>query len=119
MARKRDDTIKLVLRLPPALHRQLTRIATRNNQSLNSEMIHRLEESIALAERQEAILSSGTTPEELIINVIARAEDAILKLKDLERWRKERFAALAEAEKKELEKGLAHLAAQAEKVRKK
>jgi HicB family len=39
MARKRDDTIKLVLRLPPPLHRRLTRIATRNNQSLNSEMV--------------------------------------------------------------------------------
>jgi hypothetical protein len=46
MARKRDDTIKLVLRLPPALHRRLGRAAARNNQSLNSEMIRRLEESI-------------------------------------------------------------------------
>jgi hypothetical protein len=45
MARKRDDTVKLVLRLPPALHRRLGRAATRKNQSLNSEMIHRLEES--------------------------------------------------------------------------
>lgn len=43
MARKRDDTVKLVLRLPPKLHRQLTRAAARNNQSLNSEMIQRLE----------------------------------------------------------------------------
>jgi predicted DNA-binding protein len=48
MARKRDDTIKLVLRLPPALHRRLTRIATRTNQSLNSEMIRRLEQSFDL-----------------------------------------------------------------------
>jgi len=47
MARKRDDTVKLVLRLPPALHRQLTRIATRKNQSLNSEMVQRLEKSLA------------------------------------------------------------------------
>jgi hypothetical protein len=42
MARKREDTVKLVLRLPPPLHRQLTRAANRNNQSLNSEMIQRL-----------------------------------------------------------------------------
>jgi hypothetical protein len=47
MARKRDDTVKLVLRLPPALHRRLTRIAARQNQSLNNEMIKRLEESLA------------------------------------------------------------------------
>ncbi len=46
MARKRDDTIKLVLRLPPRLHRRLGRAAACNNQSLNSEMIRRLEESI-------------------------------------------------------------------------
>jgi hypothetical protein len=45
MARKRDDTVKLVLRLPPPLHQQLTRVATRNNQSLNSEMIRRLTDS--------------------------------------------------------------------------
>jgi len=44
--RRRDDTVKLVIRLPPALHRQLTRIATRKNQSLNSEMIQRLEASV-------------------------------------------------------------------------
>ena len=48
MARKRDDTVKLVLRLPPALHRQLTRIATRKNQSLNSEMVQRLVTSVEL-----------------------------------------------------------------------
>ena len=45
MARKRDDTVKLVLRLPPPLHQRLTRAAWRRNQSLNSEMIHRLEQS--------------------------------------------------------------------------
>jgi Arc-like DNA binding dprotein len=47
MARKRDDTIKLVLRLPPELHRRLTRAAAGNNQSLNSEMVRRLEESLS------------------------------------------------------------------------
>jgi hypothetical protein len=46
MARKRrDTTIKLVLRLPPALHRRLTRVASRNNRSLNSEMVQRLDDS--------------------------------------------------------------------------
>ena len=45
MARKRDDTIKLVLRLPSALHRRLERTAARAKRSLNSEMIQRLEDS--------------------------------------------------------------------------
>jgi|SRR6516164_10885775 len=47
MARKRDDTVKLVLRLPPALHRRLARVAERRNHSLNSEMVKRLEQSFA------------------------------------------------------------------------
>lgn len=42
MARKRDDTVKLVLRLPPTLHRELKRQATRSNQSLNTVMIRGL-----------------------------------------------------------------------------
>jgi hypothetical protein len=45
VARNRDDTVKLVLRLPPALHRRLTRAAKDNNRSLNGEMIKRLDES--------------------------------------------------------------------------
>jgi hypothetical protein len=56
MARKRDDTVKLVLRLPPPLHRRLTRIAAHNNQSLNSEMIHRLEESFRQREVNQLVL---------------------------------------------------------------
>ena len=45
MARKRDDTVKLVLRLPPALHKRLGRAASDNDQSLNSEMLDRLQRS--------------------------------------------------------------------------
>jgi Arc-like DNA binding domain len=56
MARKRDDTVKLVLRLPPELHRRLTRVAVRKNQSLNSEMIQRLEESFARGARDLKML---------------------------------------------------------------
>jgi hypothetical protein len=48
MARKRDDTIKLVLRLPPKLHRRLEREAATRGQSLNSEMIERLEQSFTV-----------------------------------------------------------------------
>ena len=45
MARKRDDTVKLVLRLPPDLHRRLEREAAKRDRSLNTEMIERLTES--------------------------------------------------------------------------
>jgi hypothetical protein len=55
MARKRDDTVKLVLRLPPELHRRLTRVAVRKNQSLNSEMIQRLEQSLDVPEQAAAL----------------------------------------------------------------
>lgn len=55
MARKRDDTVKLVLRLPPLLHRKLRRVARENNQSLNSEMISRLEQSFSSLEQGEAL----------------------------------------------------------------
>jgi len=51
MARKRDDTVKLVLRLPPRLHRALKRAASLGNQSLNSEMVRRLERSVELGPR--------------------------------------------------------------------
>jgi Arc-like DNA binding domain len=43
---RRQDTIKLNLRLPKALHGRLERVAARNDQSLNSEMIERLERSL-------------------------------------------------------------------------
>ena len=55
MARKRDDTIKLVLRLPPALHQRLGRAAKRGGQSLNSEMIHRLEQSFSAVRHSKAL----------------------------------------------------------------
>jgi predicted RNA-binding Zn ribbon-like protein len=46
MARVADAPVSLVLRLPPKLHRQLTREAGRKGQSLNNEMVGRLEESL-------------------------------------------------------------------------
>jgi hypothetical protein len=46
ITRAADTPVNLVLRLPPELHRQLRDEAARNNQSLNSEMIRRLEESL-------------------------------------------------------------------------
>jgi HicB family len=45
MARKRDDTVKLVLRLPPELHRRLVHEAAKRERSLNTEILRRILES--------------------------------------------------------------------------
>jgi predicted transcriptional regulator len=57
--KREPDDIKLVLRLPPAVHRRLTRLAARNNRSLNSEMIERLEASFAADEGEQAGAAQG------------------------------------------------------------
>ena len=78
MARKRDAVIKLNLRLPEALHRRLERIAARNNQSLNSEMIKRLEKSFnyewsaQLEEETSRIIRTGVIQ---MAQALARGDD--------------------------------------------
>ena len=47
MARKPTDEVQLNLRFSEALRRRLERVAGRNNRSMNTEIIHRLEESLA------------------------------------------------------------------------
>ena len=47
MARKPTDEVQLKLRFSEALRRRLERVAGRNNRSMNTEIIHRLEESLA------------------------------------------------------------------------
>ena len=47
MARKPTDEVQLKLRFSEALRRRLERVAARNNRSMNTEIIHRLEESLA------------------------------------------------------------------------
>jgi len=49
MASKTADAIKLVLRLPKALHKRLTQQARRNNVSLNTEIVQRLKETLPTA----------------------------------------------------------------------
>jgi hypothetical protein len=45
MARKRDTVVKLNLRLPEGLHRRLESLAAKNERSLNTEIIGRIQES--------------------------------------------------------------------------
>jgi Arc-like DNA binding domain len=47
VARKPTDTVKLQLRFSEATRRRLERAAARNNRSMNTEIIHRLEQSLA------------------------------------------------------------------------
>jgi Arc-like DNA binding domain len=54
MARKSTDTVQLKLRFSETLRRKLERAAARNNRSMNTEIIHRLEESFALAAAERA-----------------------------------------------------------------
>jgi hypothetical protein len=46
MARKLTDTVKLQLRFSESLRRLLEREAARNNRSMNTEIVHRLQLSI-------------------------------------------------------------------------
>jgi uncharacterized protein (DUF1778 family) len=59
MAHKRDAVVKLNLRLPRGLHRRLERAATSKNQSLNSEMVSRLEWTFGLEAAEKAMAAQG------------------------------------------------------------
>jgi hypothetical protein len=50
MARKPTDTVQLKLRFPEALRRQLERAAAPKDESMNAEIVHRLEESFRTEE---------------------------------------------------------------------
>ena len=53
MARKLQDTVQLKLRFSEALRRRLEREAKRQEQSLNAEIISRLEQSFRKADRRK------------------------------------------------------------------
>ena len=55
MARKLSDTVKLQLRLSEALRRRLERAAKAGDQSMNTEIVHRLEESLYLKEEAKLV----------------------------------------------------------------
>src|SRR5262249_43509609 len=50
MANKTADAIKLVLRLPKPVHKRLKHEAAQNDVSLNTEIVHRLKESLPTAQ---------------------------------------------------------------------
>jgi hypothetical protein len=48
VARRTQELRPVMTRIPETLRRRLERAAARNNRSMNTEIIHRLEESFAL-----------------------------------------------------------------------
>jgi Arc-like DNA binding domain len=57
MARKLSDTVKLNLRFSEELRRKLEKAAERNNQSMNLEIVARLEASFRKEEIREIVRS--------------------------------------------------------------
>ena len=49
---RHTDTVRLVLRLPPRLHRLIVRAAKRGDRSLNTEMVQRLAGSFEMGQRK-------------------------------------------------------------------
>jgi Arc-like DNA binding domain len=69
VARKPTDIVHLKLRFPESLRRKLEREAARSHRSMNTEIIHRLEESI---EETIADRAAEKASEERMARVYAR-----------------------------------------------
>jgi hypothetical protein len=55
MARKPTDTVQLKLRFPEALRRKLEKDAAKHSQSMNAEIVRRLDESFKWDQGEEAV----------------------------------------------------------------
>src|SRR5262249_44686744 len=79
MARKPTDIVSLSLRIREGLRRRLAREAKNRNESLNAEIVERLDQSFQLAERQaqyDALLSfatAGNKDDARLLKLIAAA----------------------------------------------
>jgi len=60
MARKTQELRPVMTRIPETLRRRLERAATRNNRSMNTEIIHRLEQSFNFEVLSERLARRGT-----------------------------------------------------------
>jgi hypothetical protein len=79
MVRKATDIVSLSLRIREGLRRRLEREAKKDNQSLNAEIVDRLDQSFDLAKRQseyDAMLSfaaAGNKYDAMLLKLIASA----------------------------------------------
>jgi Arc-like DNA binding domain len=82
MARKTQELRPVMTRIPETLRRRLERAAMRNNRSMNTEIIHRLEGSFAeeagkaQGRRDRESLSEIRERLDGIIALLGRAEEA-------------------------------------------
>ena len=79
MARKPTDIVHLKLRFAESLRRQLEREAARNHRSMNTEIIHRLEESIAETIANRAVDRDFKAAEEKMTRVYARVRARVAR----------------------------------------
>jgi hypothetical protein len=59
MARKQSDTVQLKLRFPEKLRQRIEVAAGRNQRSMNSEIVHRLEQSFEKDDRAALVLEAA------------------------------------------------------------
>ena len=83
MARKRDDPIKLVLRLPRPLHHRLGRAARVHSQSLNTEMIDRLEATFRWPELGQAVRAIRDAARKGAAGVEQRSREQMLEAAEM------------------------------------
>jgi Arc-like DNA binding domain len=79
VARKPTDIVHLKLRFAESLRRQLEREAARNHRSMNTEIIHRLEESIAETIANRAVDRDFKAAEEKMTRVYARVRARVAR----------------------------------------
>jgi len=77
MARKPTDTAHLSLRLPESLRKKIDSVARRNNVSLNTEMVSRLERSFSPLDRSFA--QDSVNEMKLVMEVTSKATAALIQ----------------------------------------
>ena len=92
MARKPTDTIKLNLRFPEALRRQLAREANARGQSLNTEIVERLYRSLRQDDKQTDIIAqylfSALQDEGVLGRILEMAAEDEADAAAYEEWKK-------------------------------
>ena len=78
MARKPADPVKLNLRFTEALRLRLEKQATRNNRSMNEEIVRRLEESFTKEDMMQNLEALADKLAEKVSNVVIRQGDRVL-----------------------------------------
>lgn len=91
MARKPTDTIKLNLRFPEALRRQLEREANKEGRSLNTEIVERLYRSLRQDDKQTDIVAqylfSALQDEGVLDRILAMAAENEADMDAYEEWK--------------------------------